>query len=163
MNRVMKSLIALATFTLAIPMFAAATQKTSDITATASVSPICTIITDTNLDFGSYDPVLTNASAAKVETTPAVVKVSCTKKTPSVYVDFATSAGTMTFSTDTLNFNLYADSGRTLLFGSGNTFAPLNFDAAKDVQSVTIYGKIPGGQDVQAGSFSGTVTARVNY
>jgi spore coat protein U-like protein len=162
MKNTMKSLIALATFAIAAPMFAAA-QATSSITVTASVSAVCSISTITNLDFGAYDPVVANAATPKNETAPAVVSVSCTKSTPNVYVDFASSAGTMTSGTNTLTFNLYTTGGHGTLFGSGNTFAPLSFAAGKAAQLVSIYGQIPQNQDVPAGSYSGTVTARVNY
>jgi spore coat protein U-like protein len=161
MNRTIKTLIVLATLSLAVPMFAA--QAPSSITVTASVSAICTINTTTNLDFGSYDPVVTNAATAKNETAPAVVSVSCTKSTPNVYVDFASSGGTMTSGLNNLTFNLYTSNAHGTLFGSGNTFAPLSFAAGKAAQTVSVYGQIPGGQDVPAGAYSGTVTARVNY
>jgi spore coat protein U-like protein len=161
MNRTVKTLIVLATFALAVPMFAA--QATSSITVTASVAAVCTISTTTNLAFGAYDPVSANLAAPKNETAPAVVSVSCTKNTPSVYVDFASSAGTMTNGPDTLNFNLYTSAAHGTLFGSGNTFAPLSFSSGKAAQTVSIYGQIPQNQDVTAGSYNGTVTARVNY
>jgi spore coat protein U-like protein len=160
MNRVMKSLIVLATFALAVPMFAA--QKTSDITVNASVSAVCTITTATNLDFGSYDPVVANASTAKDESAPATVSVACTKNTPGVVVDFASSGGTMTFGANNLTFNLFQDSGHGTAFGSGVAGKSLTF-GTKAAQGVDIYGQIPANQDVPAGGYSGTVTARVNY
>lgn len=162
MNRGMKSLIVLATFTLAVPMFAAS-PATSSITVSANVAAVCTITTTTQLDFGSYDPVVANASLPQPETAPAVVSVSCTKNSPGVYVDFANSAGTMTFGLDTLPFTLYTDSAHTIAFGSGSGLADLAFAGGKAAKTVSIYGLIPSNQDVKVGSYTGTVTARVNY
>lgn len=161
MNRVVKSIIVLATLALAVPMFAAS-QATSSVTVSASVAAVCTISTTTNLAFGAYDPVVANASTAKDETAPATVSVSCTKNTAGVVLDFASSSGTMANGGTNLNFNLFQDSAHGTPFGSGVAGVAMTF-GSKAAQAVDIYGQIPANQDVPAGAYSGTVTARVNY
>lgn len=159
MKRIVKTAVLVALFTVGTTSIFAA-QQTTSIAVTASVSSVCTISTTTNLDFGAYDPVNVNAAAAKNETAPAVVSVSCTKGTAPT-VDFAAASGTMTNGTDTLNFNLFTNAGHTIAFGPAAV--SLSFAAGKAAQTVNVYGQIPGGQDVGVGAYNGSVTARVNY
>lgn len=65
-----------------------------------------------------------------------------------------------------LNYNLHLDAARTSIWGDGtggtttyfNNNPPNNTDVI-----VTIYGRIPAGQDVRAGIYTDTVTATINY
>jgi spore coat protein U-like protein len=155
MNRIIKSTLALAVFALAVPMFAA--TKDSTINVTANVVGNCTISTTTHLDFGDYDPVVVNASVAKNEEAPAAISISCTKgSTPALSF---TTTGTMTGGGDTLAFNLFSNSGRTIAL-AGST---MDFSAGKAAQTVNIWGELPAGQDVAVGPYTGTITATITY
>lgn len=67
---------------------------------------------------------------------------------------------------EVLNYNLYLDASRTTIWGDGtggtqiysNPSVPNNASI-----TVTIYGRIPAGQDVSAGSYSDTITATINF
>lgn len=156
MKNSVKVTVLVALFALATTSMFAATA-TSTINVSANVANVCTISTTTNLAFGAYDPVFTNAVNPKFETAPAAVSVSCTKGTlPTV-----TIAGpfTITNGTDTLIYSLFSDLNHTTAFGTVN----LTFALSKAPQLVSVWGLIPGGQDVSAGSYLGTATAQVNY
>ncbi|MFI5197156.1 MAG: spore coat U domain-containing protein [Thermoanaerobaculia bacterium] len=126
------------------------------LTVNASVAANCTISAAT-LNFGAYDPVVTNDSAnLDAQTTMAV---ACTKGvTPKIT---AALGGAITNGGDTLNYLLFSNTGRTTTFVSPGFSMPAA--AGKAPQTLTIYGRIAGGQDVGAGAFTGTTTMTVNF
>jgi spore coat protein U-like protein len=68
--------------------------------------------------------------------------------------------------TDRLAYNLFRDAARTVVWGdfTGGTWAYLDIDPAKkQPTTVTVYGRIPPGQDVSAGSYTDTVTVVINF
>ena len=69
-------------------------------------------------------------------------------------------------SSEALTYNLYLDASRTTIWGDGTGGTQAYSDpSAKKNQSVTvtIYGRIPAGQDVSAVSYSNTITATINF
>ena len=68
----------------------------------------------------------------------------------------------------TLNYNLFADAGRTILWGDGVTGSSVTLDFINSAGGVrhyrnTIYGRIPALQAVGAGVYVDTVTITVTY
>jgi spore coat protein U-like protein len=65
-----------------------------------------------------------------------------------------------------LAYNLYRDAARTTVWGdfTGGTSAPTDVSPPKkeDV-SITVYGRIPPGQDISAGSYTDSVTVVLNF
>jgi len=65
-----------------------------------------------------------------------------------------------------LNYNLYLDAARTSVWGDGTggttMYSNANPRNNTDV-TVTIYGRIPPGQDVPAGIYTNTITATINW
>ncbi len=154
----MKSLIVV-TATLIVVLtatFAMAATATNSLTAAASVVTMCRITSVTNLDFGTYDPT----DSANDDDGVGNMAFRCTRGTN--YDVYITGARTMTDGTDTLNFQLYQEAGRTTAWPSG---APgvSGVSANNAPVSSGIYGRIPALQDVQAGSYAGTVTVTINY
>jgi spore coat protein U-like protein len=156
MKNIIKSTVAVAVFALSTTSMFAAGSSTSPITVSANVAANCLISTTTNLAFGAYDPVVTNASTPKDETAPAVISIACTKGTAST-VTLATTTP-LSNGTDTLSFSLFRDSGHATAFGSLVTN-----HAAKTAIPVSIWGQIGAGQDVSTGAYAGVVTATINY
>ena len=64
----------------------------------------------------------------------------------------------------TLNYNLYLDSARTKVWGDGtsNTFIRSGVGTGMS-QQFSIYGRIPGSQNVSVGSFNDAITVIVEY
>jgi spore coat protein U-like protein len=126
----------------------------------------CSIAT-TSIAFGNYDVF----SASPTDTTGSV-SFTC-NATASIAITLS-KGSSPTFSRrrlngpppDTLNYNLYLDVARTTVWGDGtastatytNTNPPVNTQVV-----VTIYGRIPAGQDVSAGTYTDTITATINF
>lgn len=135
---------------------AMAATDTNALTSTVSVAALCNISSVTNLDFGTYDPT----SGANDDDGSGDVTFSCTKGT--AYDVYITGARTMTDGTDTLNFEMYTDAGRTTTWASAS---PGSTGTAADNTGITqnVYGRIASGQDVQVGTYNGSVTMTVEY
>jgi spore coat protein U-like protein len=159
----MKKLIltALALALVAITPAAFAATASGTLTVQASVAANCTISSTATLDFGAYDPVVANAVNPKDGT--AAMTVACTKGfVPTIGIPPA--GRTMTGGGDTLNYELYKDNGYTTLWGDsgGALFTPPSAPG-KGGTAYSIYGRIPGGQDVGVASYSGTIQVTVNF
>jgi spore coat protein U-like protein len=133
----------------------------------------CTITATTGVAFGEYDVSATGAldSAGSVEYVCDDVGL----------LDFLTielsSGGSGVFTTRqmfnernpsyTLDYNLYIDTTRLLIWGDG-TLGTLTSGPSKPPegtsQSVSIYGRIPAGQtDAEAGPYSDTITVTLQF
>ncbi|KPN21443.1 hypothetical protein AO715_13095 [Xanthomonas sp. Mitacek01] len=134
-------------------------------TASAPVASRCTISTATDLDFGAV-PGLITGNRDQV----SAVNFSCTGRTPwNVGLDNGLNAsGTIRRlrlggTANYVRYELYRDAGRTARWGTttgSDTAAGTGTGAA---QSVTVYGRVPSGQTVPAGSYTDTVTVTVTY
>ncbi len=60
-----------------------------------------------------------------------------------------------------LDYNLYQTSGYAAIWGTGTSGVRATF--GKTTTTLTIYGMVPAGQDVAAGSYSDTITATISY
>lgn len=127
---------------------------------------------DSTLSFGAYDPVSVNATTPRDAT--AALLYRCTKGVAAnVQIDNGLSGvrqmqGPQPASTDTLAYQLFTNPGRTTIW---TTVIPGTVSATSTSKNVplggagglTVYGRIPPGQNVTAGSYSQNVTATINY
>jgi len=128
------------------------------------VTGTCTLST-TTLAFGAYSP----ASTALAGST--TVAPTCTNSTPWTLAFNAgsTSGGTisqrlMANGAATLKYNLYTTAADTTILGDGTSgSSTLTGTGTGTAQSTTIYGLIPAGQYVTAGSYADTITATISY
>jgi spore coat protein U-like protein len=148
---------------------AGAGSSTANLNVSMSVTNNCSIST-TAIAFGAYDPVVTNASTALDGT--GSVTISCTKNTSATIGlgvgGFASGAqrrmsdGAATPSYG--NYDLYQDSGRTTAWtNSGAGLLSPSAAPSKAARTYTVYGRVPAGQDIPAGSYTDTVVATVNF
>ena len=164
------TIVVAALFVAQAPAFAASpgSPKSTTFAVSSDVFANCTI-TAADLNFGAYDPVSANKTTPlDVSTT---VTVLCTKGSTGVTVGLdagANSAGGnryMATAGDTLQYELYSDSGHTTVWSTGASavtwaaFGPLSNGAV----AKTVYGRIPAGQDVTVGHYTDLVTATVNF
>jgi len=67
---------------------------------------------------------------------------------------------------ETMSYNLYLDAARISVWGDGtggtSHYGPVTPPLASPV-TVTIYGRIPAGQNVSVGSYTDTITATINF
>ena len=128
-------------------------------------------VTTSNASFGTYNPT----SPAPTDTS-GTVTVNCTGLV-SLFgsVDITASAGasgnlaqrTMKQGTNALNYNLYVDATRTIVFGNGTAgtqkiTTPLN-GLLIFGQSATFYGRIPARQWTKSGTYSDTIIVTITY
>ena len=138
----------------------------------AQACTLCTCsVTATNASFGTYNPTATAPTD-----TVGTVTVNCTGLVALLgSVEIAASAGssgtvvqrTMQQGANSLNYNLYVDPARSILFGNGaggsqTITRPLN-GLLVFGQSVFYYGRIPARQWVRAGSYTDSVIITVTY
>ena len=167
---------------VAAPLFASPNSpQTKSFTAQVQVNGNCTISALPTLDFATYDPLSANASSAQPGTTH--IDFKCTRGShPLISLDKGSNAsgtqrtmitgsgGTNNF----LNYNLVQPdssgncSSSNAAWGDGTALGA-KFDvgvtavAPNVTQSVNICGYIPGGQDANAGAYSDSVVASVEF
>lgn len=151
----------------AAPSMAVAGSNTSNLEISASVPSSCTIST-LGLTFDSYS----YASGFPADGAGTVL-TNCTRNTNAVITldqgnNFATNSSNEaplrrlknTDTTNYLNYTLYQNSAMTTIWGnSTNT----GVTSSNESTSTGVYGRIPAGQNVPAGSYSDTVTATVTF
>ena len=130
--------------------------------APPSAPGTCAITSATGLAFGTYDPF----SAAPVLVT-GLVRHRCARKVlPRITLDGGQGASFaprwMRSTRDALAYNLYLDAACTEIWGDGSQ-GTREYDAVTGTANVTIYGRIPPGQDVSAGAYSDVVTVTFEF
>jgi spore coat protein U-like protein len=148
----------------------ATTTAGGTLTVTANIATSCTINSPT-LAFGTYDPQVTNLTAAKNSQIDLVW--TCTSTTPAtIWLDEGANAKVastpaipqrqMASGALRLAYFLYSDEGMGTVWG--NTIAtsvPVTGSGAS--QNSTVFGSIPGAQNVAPGAFSDTVVVNLKY
>ena len=135
---------------------AVADTDTDTLNVSATVLGKARIITVGDIDFGDYDPTDTANTDATGSVTVRATKGLAYK----IYVGADRS---MTDGTDTLNYELYSDAGRTSAWGSTNPTAESYTSTSNAPSAKTIYGRISALQDVQAGNYADTVTITLEW
>jgi spore coat protein U-like protein len=133
-------------------------------------------VTATGPAFGVYNPLSATPTYAN-----GTVQVSCTllsggATTVTLVSSYSTGASgsyalrTMLSGANTLGYNLYYDAAYTQVRGNGTGGsqtggATLNLSPGNPTltASGTIYGRIPAGQDVAAGSYADTIVVTITY
>ena len=174
MKRSVTFLIALLAVVVSVPVFAAGNTATATINVSANVSSVCTI-SALPVAFGAYDPVGTNAVADLYAN--GSVTVACTKGAPGVWIDLnagthaANAVGTTRAMAsalpDYLSYELYKANPNPVagaIWSTGNGTGGVTYvSASKAPTTITVFGRVPGGQDVTAGGYTDQVTATINY
>ena len=132
----------------------------------------CTINTS-SIRFGNYDSFSRTPSD-----TAGTITINCTTDVVKANLTLSQSSTSGTFNprqmkrsggTDLLNYNIYTDVARTIIFGNGvggTTDIGLKRPTGKPEpwnQVIDIYGRIPPGQDVSVGSYSDTLTVTIDW
>ena len=142
-------------------------QTTSTVATTATVSTECNI-TVTRLAFGVYDPIVAHQTAHLDGT--ATIRLTCTKgavASVALGLGLNVSGSTRRMISnigDYLTYELHQDSSRQFVWNeeitSLLTLGPALSMAPRDL---TVYGRLFGGQDVRAGTYTDSVLATVNF
>lgn len=169
--RIVHLSIIVTAFVIGAVSVAHAGTASSSLTVSASVTNRC-VISAANISLGEYLAADTHATSPLDGT--GSVNVACTKNA-SATIGLSQGGNSATGSTDAaplrqmaagaerLRYDFFTDSGRSATWG--NTVATSKGYTASSVSSsnITIYARVPAGQDVAAGSFSDTVTATITF
>jgi spore coat protein U-like protein len=121
----------------------------------------------TPVSFGAY-----NVFASAPTDTVGTIRYECNGGAKNVLVTItAGSSGrpgarSLVGGGDTLLYNLFRDPARTNVWGdgTGGAHAVIVADPPnRSEQTLTIYGRIPAGQDVRAGTYTDSITVIVQY
>ena len=113
--------------------------------------------------FGTYNPV-----GGATLTANGLAQAICN---PQATVIVTLSSGSGTFAQRTLlgpkspvlNYNLYVDAAFTQIWGDGTQGTATVGGTFTGTGQATIYGRVPGGQDVPIGTYSSTITATLTF
>jgi spore coat protein U-like protein len=163
MQKILPKVVMLAT----AATFSYAAQVTDQFDVFVTVSSACTVAAN-DLDFGTY-------TGAQLDGT-STINVRCTVLTPYSLFLSAGLGGEADFtprsmdgdtnSSQILEYDLYSDALRTTIWGDGNngsgTQIGVGLGTSIDVPH-TVFGRIPGSQNVQPQVYRDTITATVDY
>jgi spore coat protein U-like protein len=149
---------------------AALASMTGATTGWACTLCSCTAST-TGVGFGGYDP-----GSSSPKDGSGSVTLSCTGLVSLAgTIDVAMSPGgsgnalarQMSQGAASLNYNLYTNSSRTTIWGTGSggtsTVSATLTGLLSFSQTVTVFGRIPAGQWVKAGPYADSVIVTVTY
>lgn len=155
--------LAMATTFVPSGIAAAGTANTT-FQVTAIVPAEC-IIAATDLAFGTYSVIAGTAVQGNTS-----VDVTCSGGTPfEVSLGTGTGAGAtiatrkMTSGTNTLDYTLYRDAGRTQVWGQTAGTDTVSGAGIGTVQTIAVYGTISASQAAFAGAYVDTITAIITF
>jgi spore coat protein U-like protein len=132
-----------------------------------TVIPECQA-TGATLDFGTYQPIGSHATAPLDSQT--ALSVYCTRKAVATIAmasgNFAVGAQRRMRSdaSDFLAYDLFSNSGMSVVWDGTNTVSATATSKFTPIGGgIPLYGRVPAGQDVSAGTYQDTVQAVVNY
>lgn len=147
-------------------------QATASLSVTANIAANC-ILSTAPVAFGTYDPVNANAGSGSDLAGTGTVTATCTNGSDGT-ITLGQGAHPAAGSTDNvplrqmqsgaevMGYYLYSDSGRTTVWGNtaGTGVVHHGTGAATDV---SVYGRVPKGQVLAAGSYTDTVIVTINF
>lgn len=134
--------------------------------------PQCTIRA-TPVTFGNYDVFSQGPSDAT-----GTLTIACSADVVKATITLSSSSASGTFNPrrmkreggkDFLDYNLYSDPARTTILGDGSggtTLVRLKRPTGVPQpwsETIMLYGRIPGGQDVTAGTYTDALTATIDW
>lgn len=142
------------------------------LSSPAKACTLCSCTASTSgVSFGSYNPGSSSPNDAS-----GTVTLSCTGVVSLLgTIDIAASPGTsgnatarqMAQGADRLNYNLYTDSNRASVWGTGSggtgTISATLNGLLVFSQSVTVFGRLPAQQWVRTGAYSDSVIVTITY
>jgi spore coat protein U-like protein len=129
----------------------------------------CTV-SATGVAFGAYDP-----RSATPDDSSGTIEVACHPSDHAPEVGLgpglhgSVAARRMSSGSATLDYGLYANAGRTAVWGdgaqgsTGQTLAGGTVSGGTRRFTGTIYGRIPAGQNVPAGSYDDTLIVTISF
>ncbi|MEA2329263.1 MAG: hypothetical protein QOE68_4222, partial [Thermoanaerobaculia bacterium] len=131
----------------------------------ATVSPDCTIAVS-DLSFGQYDP-LGEHSVRELDGSADMTMLCTRSARATIMLDWGrTPVGAdrgMAFGLRRVVYQLYRDSSRTQVWGSGAEGLQFLSLGVQSPQQFSVYARIPPGQEVASGTYTDVVMATVDF
>jgi len=149
------------------PTAAHAESATGKIEVSAFVTSNCRL-TIAPLVFGEYDPLGVHQASSLDASTE--LRLFCSRDSrPTLSLDGGLNPQGpalrgLTNAGEFLGYQIFQDSSRTQPWGEGSDARTLSdFSGGFEPERITVYGRIPAGQQVLSGSYSDVVTAKVDF
>jgi len=128
----------------------------------------CTI-TSTSVAFGAYN--VFSAPAAPNDTGVGTLRIDCRGGGAATNFPVALSTGqggsyatrVMNSGANLLNYNLYTSIARSTVWGDGTGGSVAPTVRRNRTTTLSVYGRIPGGQDAAVGNYADTIIATVTF
>ena len=144
--------------------FAFAGTVSGTLPVSASITNNCSFGTISSLSFGAYDPVVANSTADLSST--GTFALTCTSG-DALTIGLSLGANAVSnqrnmkdSGTDKLAYNLYQDSGHSTAWDETTTESSTG--TGSEI-TYTVYGVVPHGQNIPAGSYTDSVSIDVTY
>lgn len=146
----------------AFPQQLEAASETGTLSARVEVVSTCTV-RDAEIDFGTY----VSGQQGDVDATAVIEVADCPVGSVRLELDGGGSGNVRkrqmrSGSGETIDYQIYADSGMRTVFGEGRSGRTLQLDAQGSGR-VTVYARIPGGQVVPEGVYTDTVRVTMSF
>lgn len=141
------------------------------IAASGSAGAFTCTVSATGVNFGVYNPL-----SGTPDDATGTVTMTCNLLVGlfnSWTVALSTGNGSysprrLKNGANSLNYNLYTSAAHSSVWGDGSGSTTLVSDQAllvigANINTYTVYGRIPAGQDAAAGSYTDTIVVTVNY
>lgn len=137
--------------------------------APATAGAVCNVL-GVNLSFGPYDPLSPAGTAVS-----GTITVACDQSpapTATIMIGPSLVSGSMNprrmrlvGGTDVLDYNLYVDAQLGTVWGDGMGGTAVRSDRVQKSKpwTVTVYGRVPGSQDVTVGNYSDSIAITINF
>lgn len=142
---------------------AAAATATTSFGVQIQITNDCTI-TSTDMNFGSVGFIAANVDAT------STITVRCTVGSAySIALNLGVGTGTsiaarkLTGAGGTLDYNLYQDTARTIVWGTVNPTQTVQGTGNGTTQPITVYGRVPPQSSPGTGIYNDTITAEITY
>ena len=147
---------------LALPTGASATTRTGNLAVTATVTSACAVSTAA-MDFGSY----TSGNSNNKDVAGSIGYTGCNGITFTVELGMGSNASGAVrnmkdAASDLLAYELYKDTARTVVFGTGANAVSVT-GSAGGAGTVPVQGRIPSGQSIPPGAYTDTVAITLTF
>lgn len=152
-----------------MPVRAVRALMLAALLAPATAGAVCNVL-GVNLPFGPYDPLSPAGTAVS-----ATITVTCDQSpapTVTIMIGPSVVSGSMTprqmrlvGGSDVLNYNLYVDAQLSTVWGDGTGGTAVRSDRVQKNKpwTATVYGRVPGSQDVTVGTYSDSISITINF
>lgn len=138
---------------------------TDNFSVTITIQDACTIVSADDLDFGSVGTLATAVDASSDIVTNCTSGLAYT-----ISLDAGINAALATNTTralvnggNAIDYELYQETGRTTVFGSGGGTGGLNLTGSGDNQTTTVFGRVPAQTTDPAGTYTDTIGITVSF